>query len=123
MPIPVAEAKAWGVVFAEEFSNAPTPYLGINIFDVPTQHWEAVLQNVRQQVEIVNQVGGKSHLWSVRDHGPRKRVLWVNRYPSSLKELRNFMTEFVEGPMWKEFCSLIDSYQWFLVTEQPSTEP
>ncbi|MBI1987776.1 MAG: hypothetical protein HYS70_05465 [Nitrospinae bacterium] len=125
MPIPAAEAKAWGVVFGEEFSSAPTPYLGINIFDVPIQHWEAVLRNVRQQSEIVKQVGGQSHLWSVRDHGQRKRVLWINRYPHSLRDRmnKNDMMAFCEGPIWKEFCSLIETYQWFLVTEQPSTEP
>ncbi|MBI2876653.1 MAG: hypothetical protein HYY20_07210 [Candidatus Tectomicrobia bacterium] len=102
---------------------APAPYYGVNIFDVPAHHWEAVCQNVRQQIEAVKMLGGRSHLWSVRDHGPRKRVLWINRYPQQISMAREEIRGFVENPIWTEFCKLIDSFQWFLVTEQPSTEP
>lgn len=123
MPIPTAEGKAWGVVFGEEFANTPAPFFGINIFDVPAQQWEALLNNVRQQAEMVKQLGGRSYLWSVRDHGQRKRVLWINRYPQQLKELKEQMPGFCEGPIWTEFCNLVESYRWFSVTEQPSAEP
>ena len=123
MSIPIAEAKAWGTIFAEEFTTAPAPYFGVNIFDVPVQHWEAVLSNVRQQLDLAKTLGGESYLWAVRDHGQHKRVLWINRYPQSLKDHRSFIAEFSTSQLWLEFCSLIDSYQWFLVTQQPSVEP
>jgi hypothetical protein len=124
MPVfPASEARSWGPIFAEEFANAPTPYFGINIFDVPAKNWEAVLKNVRQQLEMVKTVGGESYLWTVRDHGAQKRVLWINRYPHAAEELKNMIGQFVEGPLWKEFFNLIDSYDWFIATEQPSTEP
>jgi hypothetical protein len=123
MPIPVAERKSWGVVFGEEFSNTPAPYFGVNIFDVLTSNWEPVVNNVRQQHEMVKQFGGQSHLWTVRDHGARKRVLWINYYPEQLTGLKEQMPEFCDGPIWTEFCSLIESFQWFCTTEQPSTEP
>jgi len=124
MPVyPSAEAKAWAPIFAQEFQQTPAPYLGINIFEVPSQNWEAVLQNVRQQIELVKALGGQSYLWSVRDYGDKKRVLWINRYPEPVKNLKDTIQEFVEGPIWKEFFELIDSFQWFMVSEQPSPEP
>jgi hypothetical protein len=124
MPVfPPAEAKSWGPIFAEEFAQTPAPYFGINIFDVPNQNWEATVKNVRQQIEMVKALGGQSYLWAVRDHGQKKRVLWINRYPQALKDLGNTIGEFVEGPIWKEFFELIDSFQWFMVSEQPSPEP
>lgn len=124
MPVfPPAEARSWGPIFADEFTNAQAPYLGINIFTVSIQNWEAVCRNVRQQVELVNQLGGKSHLWSVRDHGLQKKVLWINRYPQKIKDLFAVIGDFVNGAIWKEFFELVDSYNWFIVTEQPKAEP
>ena len=123
MPIPAAEGKSWGIVFGEEFANTPGPYFGVNIFDVLHVNWEALLKNVRQQHDMVKQFGGRSHLWSVRDHGQRKRVLWINHYPQSLKDYKDQMPEFCDGPIWKDFCNLVESYQWFCTTEQPTTEP
>ena len=123
MPIPASERKAWAVVSAEQFASTPAPYYGVNIFDVLTVNWEAVLHNVRQQHERVKEVGGRSHLWAVRDDGQRKRVLWINYYPHSLEEYKEMIRQVGEEPMWVEFGNLVESYQWSCTTEQPSAEP
>ena len=118
MPIPVSDRKAWAVVFAEQFTSTPPPYFGTNIFDVLTVNWEPVLKNVRQQHEGLKQYGGGSHLFAVRDDGQRKRVLWINRFPNGITMDKDAILQFGESPVWVEFCSLVESYQWFCTTEQ-----
>ena len=124
MPIPASEGRVWPAVFAEQFFSTPAPYFGTNIFDVLTVNWEAVLTNVRQQYEGVKGVGGRSHLLAVRDDGQRKRVLWINYFPDGIQADKETILS-MGGDMsnWMEFCNLIESYQWFCTTEQPSAEP
>ena len=95
----------------------------MNIFDVLTVNWGPLLHNVRQQHERVKEAGGRSHLWAVRDDGQRKRVLWINYYPHSLEEYKEMIRQVGEDPIWIEFGNLVESYQWFCTTEQPSAEP
>ena len=123
MPIPVSERNGWAVVFAEQFASTPAPYYGVNIFDVLTVNWEPLLECVRQQYEGFKEFGGRSHLWAVRDDGQRKRVLWINYFPHSVKEHTEMIRGVGEDPRWVEFCNLVESYQWFCTTEQPSAEP
>ncbi len=123
MPIPASERKVWAVVFAEQLASTPAPYFGVNIFDVLAVNWEPLLHNVRQQHEQVKQVGGRSHLWAVRDDGQQKRVLWINHYPHSLIAHKDMLLKVGEDPIWVEFGNLVESYQWFCTTEQPSAEP
>jgi len=113
MPIPASERKAWAVVSAEQFASTPAPYYGVNIFDVLTVNWEAVLHNVRQQHERVKEVGGRSHLWAVRDDGQRKRVLWINYYPHSLEEYKEMIRQVGEEPLFVELGNLAECDQWF----------
>jgi hypothetical protein len=126
MPIPESECRAWPGLFAHEFAATPAPYYGVNIYDVNEENWDAFLEDVRRtHARIGENLGGRSHLWTVRDHGRRKRALWVNYFPKSIASI--VTTEFVTSPeyveSWLNTCSLLEGYQWFCTPEGPSATP
>ena len=120
MAIPESEIKAWNTIFGEEFRDTPTPYYGINLYDVPVENWEKFRANIREQHVYLKLLSGRSHLWAVRDHGSFKRVVWINYYPEGAKPSRPGAMEILveEGvPTVDDSCRLITSYHWFAATE------
>lgn len=118
MPIPESEQKAWGLFFNEEFTNTQAPYFGVNIIDVNVEKWDAFVSNVKAQREGLKQIGVTTHVWAVRDHGARRRALWVNYFRKPLPELvtPEFL-EAIEGA-GNGFWDLVEHYQWFCVSEE-----
>ena len=124
MPIPESETKAWIMIFGEEFVSTPSPYYGINFYDVPAENWEKFKANLREQYEYVKLLSGRSHMWAVRDHGSFKRVIWINYYPEGAKPTRSGKQLEEQGEkgnaVFTKGCQLISSYRWFLGSEVDS---
>ena len=130
MAIPESEIKAWLTIFGEELVSTPSPFYGINLYDVPVENWEKFKANLREQYEYVKMISGRSHLWAVRDHGSFKRVIWINYYPEGAKPIQPGLEDDAfrerarelkieeEGPACvAEGHRLITRYQWFTATE------
>ena len=49
MAIPESEIKAWLTIFGEELVSTPSPFYGINLYDVPVENWEKFKANLREQ--------------------------------------------------------------------------
>ena len=117
MPIPESVQKSWSLFFNEEFANTKAPYFGVNIMDVNVENWDAFLANIKGQREILKQIGVTTHVWAVRDHGARRRALWINYFEKPISEL--VTPEFGEGiqQAGAGFWDLIEHYDWFCVSE------
>lgn len=125
MPIPEYEIQALGQRLCQEFNATPAPYYGINIIEVNEAHWDAFLAQVRIQHASAVALGGKSHLWTVRDHGERKQVCWINYYPKSIGE--SVTEEVVSSPafhkLWKAMFDVVERYEWFCTSDVPEGAP
>jgi len=126
MGLPAYEAMLLGYKFAEEFRDTPAPYYGVNIIDVNEENWDAFIEQVKITHRGVTEgLGGRSHLWSVRDYGARKRVLWINYYPKNVGELNAHhvwkQPDIYE--YWTHTCSLVERWEWFCTSENPSETP
>lgn len=124
MAIPDHEMATWGMTIQMELGQTPAPYFGTNILDVKPENWDALVENARVQTEAAEKLGGRLHLWSVRDHGDLKRVVWINYYPTVAVADEDFMASDPRfATMWQEFCKLVENYRWICTTEQPGLQP
>jgi len=126
MGLPAVEAKVIMYRFAEEFRDTPAPYYGVNIIDVNEENWDPFIEQIRiTHAGVRDGLGGRSHLWTVRDFGATKRVLWVNYYPENVGELNSHdvwaRPELQE--YWIHLCSLVERWEWFCTSENPSEAP
>ncbi len=125
MALPEHEMMTWGMTVQMELTQTPAPYFGVNILDVRPENWDALLANARVQTEYAETLGGRLHLWAVRDHGDLKRVIWINYYPTvAAPDAEAIAADPRFASMWPDFCKLIENYRWFCATEQqPSDQP
>ena len=126
MGLPALEAKVLALRFAEEFRDAQAPYYGINIVEVNEDNWEAFIEVTKAAHDGVRTfLGGHSHLWTVRDYGHRKRVLWVNYYPENVGHLQT--KEVFDHPnmieYWQKHTSLVEKWDWYISSVEPSEPP
>ena len=119
------EAVKWIGAFGRGFHRATAPYYGVNRFALRPEQMEAVVANVAVQKGLAKMIGGETESWSERDDGGLVRVAWIVSYPNGLNShgsgplaiwrMRSFF------PTWFEFCGLIESYEWSVATELPSS--
>jgi hypothetical protein len=119
------EALKWVGTFGKEFGESTAPYYGVNIFDVRPERLEAVVANVSLQRTLAKTIGAQPKSWSECHNGGLVRVAWIMSYPNGIVlrgsgplaiwRMRSFF------PIWFQFCALIESYKWFVVTELSSS--
>jgi len=119
------EAAKWVGAFGKGFRGATAPYYGLNSFAVRPEHLEAVIDNVEVQKGLAKMIGGEIESWTEREDGDLVRIVWIMSYPNGLNpygsgplaiwRMRSFF------PTWFEFCGLIESYEWSIATELPSS--
>lgn len=126
MGLPAIETEILFRRFAEGFKNAKAPYYGVNIIDVNRENWDAFIEGTKAVHKGVREVlGGRSHFWAVRDFGDRKRVVWINYYPECVAEKNSYEAhhEPERLDLFLEYCKLIERYEWFITSEDPSETP
>ena len=124
MGLPTYEADVSYYRNIEEFNNAKAPYYGVNIIEVNNDNWDAFVERTKIIHQgVTDHYGGRSHLWTERDYGDRKLVLWINYYPESVGQF--FTNEIYTGPArswWYNYSSLVERWDWFIVNEDASSE-
>ena len=123
MGLPALEADVLALRFSKEFMDTPAPYYGVNIIEVNNENWHAFVEETKKADEsIKTNLGGHCHLWTVRDHGDRKKVLYVNYYPENVGHLNT--QEIFQMPevrdFWLGWCALVERWEWFVTSEEPS---
>ena len=112
MAIPDHEMISWAMTIQTELAQTPAPYFGVNILDVRPENWDALVANARVQTEYAEELGGRSFLWAVRDHGDLKRVIWINYYPTVVApDAETIAANPRFASMWPEFCKLVENYR------------
>lgn len=124
MPLPKSEIDSWSAIQNLEFMTTPAPYYGVNIYDVRTENWEALIDNQKRVKTITMKLPGyKPYYWAVRDYGEFRRVIWINYYEKTPDPDDPGVAELAEifaNDLMPEFCQLIEKYRWFITSETPS---
>ena len=116
------------------------PYYGVNVADVRREHYDAIFQNIEQQVQGADLLlGGRLHLFSATDYGELRRVIFIlyfETFPDA-ETVRDTLgglgldqaddaTEFPDiwtgSGLWTEFTRLAEGYTWWVMPALPANE-
>ena len=117
-----------------------SPYYGVNVVDVRREHYEAVFQNIKGQVQGAELLlGGRLHFFSATDYGEVRRVIFIiyfESFPGTQRVLENLRGAGVDVPtnatefpdiwtgtdLWTEFTRLAEGYTWWIAPALPGDE-
>ena len=116
------------------------PYYGVNVADVRRENYDALFQNVQQQVQGAELLlGGRLHLFSATDYGELRRVIFIlyfETFPDA-ETLRGTLTGlgldltedadvfpdmWTGSDVWTEFVRLAEGYTWWVMPALPANE-
>ena len=134
------EAPHWGERFLREMPTLEPPYYGVNVADVRRENYDAIFQNIEQQVQGAELLlGGRLHFFSATDYEEVRRVMFIiyfATFPDTetvLETLRGagvaqaddttgFPDLWTESDLWKEFTRLAEGYTWWITPALPANE-
>lgn len=113
-------------VFQETFSAAEPPYTGLNLFRVKAANIDKMVTNIARQITVTEALNGQHYGTSARDYGDYYEFAMTFHYDKDF--IGWFNTEYeellIEGnASFMEMCSLVDSYNWYLITDTSKPAP
>ena len=135
------DAPDWGSRFREEMPSVASPYYGVNIVDVRRENYDAIVQNIRGQVQGAEfPMGGRLHFFSATEYGEVRRIIFIiyfESFPSAESLLTNLRATGVDIPasvsdfpdiwtgteVWTQFTRLAEGYTWWIAPMSALPEP
>ncbi len=117
-----------------------SPYFGVNVADVRRENYDAMFENIQQQVQGAELLlGGRLHLFSATDYGELRRVIFIFSFETfpDAETLRDTLSglgadlpgdanEFPDiwtgSELWTDFVRLAEGYTWWVMPALPTTE-
>ncbi len=134
------DAPDWGGRFRREMPSVESPYYGVNVADVRREHYDAVFQNIEQQVQGAELLfGGRLHFFSATDYGDIRRVIFIiyfEHFPDTATVIETLRAGGLDVPddatkfpdiwtgfdLWTEFTRLAEGYTWWIAPAMSESE-